>query len=536
MGSVYKKTFTKPMPANAELFTKKGEQFARWKPAKGKMLTAKVTAGQDGTQRIVVVSGTYVAKFRDGSGIVCEVSTGCRDEAAARSVLAQLERRSELVKSGVMSEAEDTIADQQAVPLMQHIASFLEHLRSKEVSPGHLKTTERCLERLAGECRWSWLRDLTRQAVERWVTLELDKGTSAASINKHTTCVVTFGNWCVDNKRLTLNPLSRIRKVSEKADPRRRRRALTVDELGRLLLVLRWRPIAEYGRDVVMIDQPSGQPQKRTNWKRADLTFDGLAQAVESGRIALQDNLPLMDEVDRLGLERALIVKTLVCTGLRQGELASMTVGQLVLDGSMPYLMLHAADEKNRQGSTIPLRADLASDISAWVAGRNTSQKLFAVPSKFVKVLDRDMKAAGIPKRDARGRTVDVHSLRHTFGTMLSTSGVSPRTAQAAMRHSSIDLTMNVYTDPRMLDVQGAVESLPELSSLAPMLALTAVQIAPQLSFPDISTTIPDMAESVEKPAIIQRKSRDSHDLRATAKSGRYRNRTCDPFRVKEVR
>ncbi|MGI9456197.1 MAG: hypothetical protein ACR2NU_06510, partial [Aeoliella sp.] len=31
------------------------------------------------------------------------------------------------------------------------------------------------------------------------------------------------------------------------------------------------------------------------------------------------------------------------------------------------------------------------------------------------------------------------------------------------MRHSSIDLTMNVYTDPRVLDVAGALDSLPVL-------------------------------------------------------------------------
>ncbi len=35
------------------------------------------------------------------------------------------------------------------------------------------------------------------------------------------------------------------------------------------------------------------------------------------------------------------------------------------------------------------------------------------------------------------------------------------------MRHSSIDLTMNVYTDPRLLDVQGAVESLPQIFTTA---------------------------------------------------------------------
>jgi hypothetical protein len=31
------------------------------------------------------------------------------------------------------------------------------------------------------------------------------------------------------------------------------------------------------------------------------------------------------------------------------------------------------------------------------------------------------------------------------------------------MRHSSLDLTMNIYTDPSLLDVAGALESLPEL-------------------------------------------------------------------------
>ena len=68
--------------------------------------------------------------------------------------------------------------------------------------------------------------------------------------------------------------------------------------------------------------------------------------------------------------------------------------------------------------------------------------------------------AAGITKRDKRGRTVDVHAWRHNFGTMLSKGGVSPRTA---MRHSKVDLTMNVCTDPKLLDVHGALDSLPTL-------------------------------------------------------------------------
>jgi integrase len=101
---------------------------------------------------------------------------------------------------------------------------------------------------------------------------------------------------------------------------------------------------------------------------------------------------------------------------------------------------------------------------------------LFTIPAGLVRILDRDLVAAGIArrvevssgkwkidKRDERGRTVDVHALRHTFGTLLSAAGVAPRTAQAAMRHSTIDLTMNVYTDPKLLDVAGAMDLLPAL-------------------------------------------------------------------------
>ena len=126
-----------------------------------------------------------------------------------------------------------------------------------------------------------------------------------------------------------------------------------------------------------------------------------------------------------------------------------------------------------------------------------------------VKIFDRDLKAAGIAKIDDRGRTLDVHALRTTFGTLLSQSGVSPRTAMSAMRHSSIDLTMATDTDPRLLDVQGAVNSLPTLSltasrqdapvtmratgtdsQLAPLLAPSRAKLGPAESFAVTSTTL----------------------------------------------
>ena len=85
MGTVFRKTRTQPLPAGAELFTRGGQRFARWKPATGKTRTARVTNSEDGSLRIQIEAATYTAKFRTGQGLIREVSTGCRDE----DVLAQ---------------------------------------------------------------------------------------------------------------------------------------------------------------------------------------------------------------------------------------------------------------------------------------------------------------------------------------------------------------------------------------------------------------------------------------------------------------
>ena len=315
--------------------------------------------------------------------------------------------------------------------------------------------------------------------MERWLAARKTEGMGAGNRNEYRQELVGFGNWCVENRRLLGNPFAGVAKADAKADTRRKRRALTEAELTRLLDVARRRPL---------LDAMTIRRGKRQGSAAAALREDTRRR------------------LERLGWERVLIYKTLVLTGLRKGELASITVGQVDLGAALPFLMLEAADEKNREGSTIPLRADLAADLRGWLADKNAALReaareapavrfdskhqkgskrhqgdstrpegqsclqwtglpadtpLFTVPAGLVRILDRDLRLAGIPKVDERGRTVDVHALRHTFGTLLSVAGVKPRTAQAAMRHSTIDLTMNVYTDPKLLDVAGAMESLP---------------------------------------------------------------------------
>jgi len=483
MGTVFRKSFTKPLPAGAEIITRKGERLARWIDSKRRKRIAPVSdgVGNDGALRVTITSKTYTAKYRDGSGVVREVATGCRDEVAARGVLAALERRAELVKADVMTAAEDAVADHQLVPLPIHFAAFKAHQTAKGLNATRIRNTKSRLSRLANECSFQRLGDLKADALERWLALRAAEGMSAGNRNEFRQELVSFGNWCVRTDRMAANPFTGVPKADARADQRRQRRSLTEDELTRLLYVARLRPLAEYGRETVR--KGAECVGGRRTWNRAALEFSAIDAAAARARDRLQSNPDFANRLEALGRERALVYKTLVLTGLRKGELASLTVCQAHVEGPTPFLDLAAADEKNRQGSQIPLRADLAAELGESLRERRdhlsnsptiplgrqavdtlpADAPLLRVPAGLLRILDRDLQAAGIPKRDERGRTVDVHALRHSFGTLLSKGGVAPRTAQAAMRHSTIDLTMNVYTDPKLLDIQGALDALPAL-------------------------------------------------------------------------
>ncbi len=457
MGTVFRKTFTKPVPPGAETVSRKGERLARWKDRKGRTRTAPLTAGTGGGERIVIESPYFVAKYRDGAGVVRVEPTRCRDETAARQVLADLERKAELIRSGVMSAQESAVGRHQARPLGEHFEDYLGYLETKGACPEHRAERSRQLRRIAADCAFGRLADLDRTKLENWLNQQARAGMSARTRNSYLSSVLAFCNWCIETNvgRLTHNPFDGTPKADEKADPRRQRRAMTEEELTRLLAVARERPFLE------ALTVRKG-PRKGERYAKV--------------RPEVRERLEL------LGRERALIYKALVLTGLRKGELASLTVAQLRLGEATPFAALDAADEKNREGNQIPLRDDLAEDLRGWLEDklhRLQEQALrdggpipsrlppdtpvFDVPDKLSKILNRDLRFARIPKRDDRGRTLDVHALRHTFGTLMSKGGVAPRTAQAAMRHSKLELTMGCYTDPRLLDVRGALDVLPEL-------------------------------------------------------------------------
>jgi hypothetical protein len=255
MASVFKPTVTKPLPTGAELFTRKGEQFARWKDAKGRTRTEPVTipakGKHAGTPRIIFDSTTYIAKYRDGAGLVRKVSTGCHDETAARSVLQELVNRAERVKANVLTVVEDAISGHQDTSLPEHFTAYIAHLEAKGTTAEHRGNVRRCLDRLAKNCDWTRLNALCRDKLEQWLVERAnDKGPdgkklamSARTRNTYHAAIVAFANWCLRSKRLAVNPFAGMSKADENADRRRQRRALTEAELVKLLETARRRPL-----------------------------------------------------------------------------------------------------------------------------------------------------------------------------------------------------------------------------------------------------------------------------------------------------
>ena len=99
-----------------------------------------------------------------------------------------------------------------------------------------------------------------------------------------------------------------------------------------------------------------------------------------------------------------------------------------------------------------------------------------------------DLKAAGIPYRDASGLVFDFHSLRCEMATLADAAGVSPRVVQKMMRHSTLELTGR-YTKPRAVDIEAAAGKLPSLKPEAnrpEAAALTGTDPRPMFS-PDTS-------------------------------------------------
>src|SRR5262249_20219146 len=139
------------------------------------------------------------------------------------------------------------------------------------------------IEVIARDCHFARLPDLSAPALERWLLAKRKEGMSPGNLNEYRGAIVGFANWCVRKQRLALNPLAGVPRMDARLDRRRRRRALTEDEIHGLLDAARRRPLLE--AQTIRRGSRSGKPEATIR--------PGVRQRLE-----------------RLGEERALIYKT----------------------------------------------------------------------------------------------------------------------------------------------------------------------------------------------------------------------------------
>lgn len=178
------------------------------------------------------------------------------------------------------------------------------------------------------------------------------------------------------------------------------------------------------------------------------------------------------------GADRAELYHAAAATGIREGTLGLLEVGQFNLDPKAPmgWVSVRAEQIKDAEDLVVPIQAESAAQLRRYFVGRMPTAKAFRVPEHkwdYIRMLRKDLIGAGIQYcrpivlagagRVRRMEVLDFHALRHTYGSWLAKSGVPLTTAQKWMGHSDPSLTANIYSHVIPPDALAAMLRLPPL-------------------------------------------------------------------------
>ncbi len=259
-----------------------------------------------------------------------------------------------------------------------------------------------------------FISDICAEKVQSFLFEMKSEGLSARTVNAYLVGIKSFINWLVKQGMLADNPLKSLGKYNEAVDKRVDRRAMTEDEINKLL-----EHCAEAGK------------------------HHGLT-----------------------GLERELVYRLALEAGLRYGELETLTRGCLNLAGE-GSLKLEARNTKSKRADVLPLLPELCEKLRAYLESVTGSagDRLFPLwKDRGAEMLHADLLVLGIEINNSEGK-IDFHSLRHTCATRMALAGVTPQLTKKIMRHSSIKTTMDYYTHLGVNDMRQAMQTLPKVGA-----------------------------------------------------------------------
>ena len=393
-----------PLPAGA---TVKQNGTVTW-TVKGKKRTGKLS----GTNRVSFQVDTWTAQFTDENGKSQRVSTKTTVRSVAEKILARYQSEVDRIRTGVATRDELNRAQIKQTPLDTLIEQFRTKMTADGRVPVYIKTTIRQISALFATCGIDSLAAIRRESVERWIADEIHrKKRAAATINSFIISVKAFVQYLTDTGVFASNPLKSIRSLNEELDRRKIRRAMTQDEIDRLL------------KTVATGKEQQGMPPE----------------------------------------ERILIYRLLLGTGLRSTELSLLTPSQV--NFATCRLTIEARKTKNKKADILPMKPALVQSLKERIEAKNIkpAERIFSHNHRqILYAFYSDLQATGIDHKGSDGRSLDVHSLRKTFGTLLAMAGVPLTTVQRLMRHSSPLLTAKLYIDVDPLNMMEALEKLPE--------------------------------------------------------------------------
>lgn len=239
------------------------------------------------------------------------------------------------------------------------------------------------------------------------------KPVSVETSNHYARAVKGFSRWLWIERRTSDDTLSPLRLLNADVDRKRVRRALTADEVKKLI----------------------------ESTEKSGKRLRGL-----------------------VAKDRAMLYTLASYTGLRASELASLKVASFDIENGT--VTVEAGYSKRRRKDVLPLHASLIERLRPWLEskGKAKVRTLFVTDIHHAADMMRsDLKRSNIDYVDASGRYADFHSLRHTFISSLARSGVHPSKAKELARHSTITLTMDVYSHVEADELRKALDMLPAI-------------------------------------------------------------------------
>jgi hypothetical protein len=173
--------------------------------------------------------------YTDHEG-VRRTEKGCPDKAATEALARKLESEAELRRRGVIDPKADTYRFQQSRPLAEHLADWKAFQLGKGVTQRHADEGYARVVKLVALAKAEHLNDLTLARLQAALAMLRGKGLALRTIHHHARLVKNFSRWLWRDGRTREDLLAHLQPPENpESDRRRERRALTEDELIRLI-------------------------------------------------------------------------------------------------------------------------------------------------------------------------------------------------------------------------------------------------------------------------------------------------------------